>query len=42
MNTTFEAFKARAEAVSAEVHQFSGKDKALAFVLVHEFQQVTA
>jgi L-lactate dehydrogenase complex protein LldG len=33
MNTPFEAFKARAEAVSAEVHRFSGKDEALAFVL---------
>ena len=33
MSTTFEAFKARAEAVSAEVHRFASKDEALAFVL---------
>ena len=33
MSTTFEAFKTRAEAVSAEVHRFTGKEEALAFVL---------
>ena len=32
MNSLFEAFKARAEAVSAEVHRFTGKAGALAFV----------
>jgi L-lactate dehydrogenase complex protein LldG len=33
MNSHFEAFKTRAEAVSAEVHRFAGKEEALAFVL---------
>jgi L-lactate dehydrogenase complex protein LldG len=33
MSTTFEAFKTKAEAVSAEVHRFTGKEEALAFVL---------
>ncbi len=33
MNSAFETFKARAEAVSAEVHHFPHKDEALAFVL---------
>ncbi len=33
MSTQFEAFKTRAEAVSAEVHRFTGKAEALAFVL---------
>jgi L-lactate dehydrogenase complex protein LldG len=33
MSSHFEAFKTRAEAVSAEVHRFTGKEEALAFVL---------
>ena len=33
MNSHFEAFKTRAEAVSAEVHRFAGKEEALSFVL---------
>lgn len=33
MNTTLEAFKARAEAVSAEVHRFASRQEALAFIL---------
>jgi L-lactate dehydrogenase complex protein LldG len=33
MSSHFEAFKTRAEAVSAEVHRFAGKEEALAFVL---------
>jgi L-lactate dehydrogenase complex protein LldG len=33
MNSQFEAFKTRAEAVSAEVHRFTGKGEALTFVL---------
>ena len=33
MNSTFEIFRSRAEAVSAEVHHFPQKDQALAFVL---------
>jgi L-lactate dehydrogenase complex protein LldG len=33
MNSHFEAFKTRAEAVSAEVHRFTGKEEALAFIL---------
>ena len=33
MSATFEAFKTRAEAVSAEVHRFVGRDEALAFIL---------
>jgi L-lactate dehydrogenase complex protein LldG len=33
MSSQFEAFKTRAEAVSAEVHRFTGKEEALAFVL---------
>jgi len=33
MSATFEAFKIRAEAVSAEVHRFSKRQEALAFVL---------
>jgi len=33
MNATLEAFKTRAEAVSAEVHRFAGKQEALAFIL---------
>jgi L-lactate dehydrogenase complex protein LldG len=33
MATTFEEFKSRAEAVSAEVHRFSAKDEARAFIL---------
>ncbi len=32
MNSQFEAFKARAEAASAEVHRFAGREQALAFV----------
>ena len=32
MNTTFEAFKTRAEAVSAEVHRFKTQGDALAFI----------
>ena len=33
MSSRFEAFKTRAEAVSAEVHRFMGMEEALAFVL---------
>jgi len=33
MNSHFEAFKNRAEAVSAEVHRFTGKEEALTFIL---------
>ena len=33
MGSRFESFKTRAEAVSAEVHRFTGKEEALAFVL---------
>jgi L-lactate dehydrogenase complex protein LldG len=33
MSTVFEAFKIRAEAVSAEVHRFPGKREALAFIV---------
>lgn len=33
MNPVFETFKTRAEAVSAEVHRFSGKSEALDFIL---------
>ncbi|MFZ1376221.1 MAG: lactate utilization protein [Geothrix sp.] len=33
MSATLEAFKIRAEAVSAEVHRFAGRTEALAFVL---------
>ena len=33
MNPTLEAFKTRAEAVSAEVHRFAGRSEALAFIL---------
>jgi L-lactate dehydrogenase complex protein LldG len=33
MYTRFEAFKLRAEAVSAEVHRFPGQGEALAFIL---------
>jgi len=33
MSATLEAFKVRAEAVSAEVHRFAGRTEALAFVL---------
>ncbi len=33
MNATLEAFKTRAEAVSAEVHRFTGRQEALAFIL---------
>jgi L-lactate dehydrogenase complex protein LldG len=33
MNAVFESFKARAEAVSSEVHRFGGKGEALNFVL---------
>jgi L-lactate dehydrogenase complex protein LldG len=33
MSSHFEAFKTRAEAVSAEVHRFTGMEAALAFVL---------
>ena len=32
MSTVFEAFKTRAEAVSAEVHRFPSRDEALAFI----------
>ena len=32
MNSQFEAFKTRAEAASAEVHRFAGREQALAFV----------
>ena len=32
MNSQFEAFKARAEAASAEVHRFAGREEALALV----------
>ncbi len=33
MNATLEAFKTRAEAVSAEVHRFASRQEALAFIL---------
>jgi len=33
MSSQFEAFKTRAEAVSAEVHRFTGRDEALVFIL---------
>ena len=33
MSSQFDAFKTRAEAVSAEVHRFDGKEEALSFVL---------
>ena len=33
MDSNFEAFKARAEAVSAEVHRFAGRMEAFAFIL---------
>ena len=33
METLFETFKARAEAVSAEVHRFAARPEALAFIL---------
>jgi L-lactate dehydrogenase complex protein LldG len=33
MNATFEAFKTRAEAVSAEVHRFKTREEALLFIL---------
>jgi L-lactate dehydrogenase complex protein LldG len=33
MNATLEAFKTRAEAVSAEVHRFADRNEALAFIL---------
>ena len=33
MSATFEAFKTRAEAVSAEVHRFSRQEEALGFIL---------
>jgi L-lactate dehydrogenase complex protein LldG len=35
MDGVFETFKLRAEAVSAEVHRFSHKNEALAFILNH-------